>query len=747
MASDATPPQDDPDFAAKAKAKSLIGQVISERYRIDELLAMGGMGAVYRGEHTRMRKRIAIKILHPETEAHPEIVARFEREAVAGANIQHPNVAVATDFGQLDDGSFFLVLEFVRGKTLHDMMQEGAIEPRRAVKIVRQIAAGLHAAHVLGIVHRDVKPRNVMIDVDQDDLAKLIDFGLAKVEEDRLSVSTETSSPPSGRLTTEGVIFGTIAYLAPEAALGMECIDARSDLYSLGVILYEMLAGRHLFDEKDPAGLFQAHQSKLPQPLHERAPGVNVPAAIEAVAMRLLQKDPAARPATGEEVIAALDDALKAAGLEPLPATGSVMDLSTTAARLRFDRAQTVPVLRAAPKMAAAPKSTAAPKSAAAPQSFTAPVPMVDPLAGPRPAPHPPKPQAERIAMASSPHDEDHRSAVAPPPPGPARKKSAPEATTAPTAPAAKTVAKAAKTAAKAAKATAKAAAKTGMHAARGKAPPPAPRKARSSAGKIAAVVIALGIVAAAAYAILGEKSTADPAAATSADPTSMGISTEIPAASGAPQPSGGPADVLADAATDGPGADADSQVQADAGPAPEKTPFDTAASKARLLKAAKARKWSDGAAELLALADGDPAAFADPTIATATRDIAAEIEGNKGKLADPVFDALGSRLGSAGPDVLYAIAQSRGGTAAARRAAGLLGREDVIARATPAMRIAFELRFAPCDAKLKLLDRAVSEGDRRTLVVLETFGRGCFKKSASIDRAINQLKERLRKP
>src|SRR4051812_28883408 len=142
---------------------SLVGRVISGRYRIERLLGEGGMGAVYQAEHTHMRKRLAVKVLHAEMSRLPEVVARFEREAMAAAHIDHPNVATATDFGKLEDGSFFLVLEYVEGKSLRDAIAVGPLEVGRVMRILRQIAAALQRAHALGIVHRDLKPENVML--------------------------------------------------------------------------------------------------------------------------------------------------------------------------------------------------------------------------------------------------------------------------------------------------------------------------------------------------------------------------------------------------------------------------------------------------------------------------------------------------------------------------------------------------------------------------------------------------------
>ncbi|WP_437306190.1 protein kinase domain-containing protein [Sorangium sp. So ce388] len=312
------------DEAAKHRAASYLGRVISKRYRIDEVIAMGGMGAVYRGEHVHMHKRVAIKILHPDTERLPELVQRFEREAIAGAHIQHRNVATATDFGEAEDGSFFLVLEYVRGTTLHEIIRRGPMPVARAALIARQLAAALDATHAMNIVHRDLKPRNVMVVEPQGDLVKLIDFGLAKVSVDQLRRSAaapesvrmglEPESRPV-RLTTAGVIFGTIAYLAPESALGMDFVDERADLYALGLIFYEMLAGKHPFLARDPVELFNQQRSAPVPAIAEHSPGVAVPPAIEAVVRRLLEKQPRARFETAAELIAALDQACAASGI------------------------------------------------------------------------------------------------------------------------------------------------------------------------------------------------------------------------------------------------------------------------------------------------------------------------------------------------------------------------------------------------------------------------------------------------
>jgi len=290
---------------ARERAEELCGQVISGRYRIVDLLAMGGMGAVYVGEHVHMHKRVAIKILHPESEDQPEFVARFEREALVGAHVTHPNIAHATDFGKLDDGSFFLILELVEGKNLADMIKEGPMPAPRVARIAQKLAEALTVTHELGIVHRDLKPRNVML--SKNYWPKLIDFGFAKVSMGKLLTAMPKEVRPPSKLTGVGVVFGTINYLAPEAAHGMDAVDERADLYALGLMMYEMLAGKHPFDATDPVEMFNHQRMTKPPPFEARAPGIEVPTELEVIIRKLLEKDPYARIQSAAEVVAAID--------------------------------------------------------------------------------------------------------------------------------------------------------------------------------------------------------------------------------------------------------------------------------------------------------------------------------------------------------------------------------------------------------------------------------------------------------
>ncbi|HSO00277.1 MAG TPA: serine/threonine-protein kinase [Candidatus Nanopelagicales bacterium] len=297
--------------AARERAAVFIGRTLLGRYRVEELLAMGGLAAVFRATVVGNGELVAVKILHPDTEQLPELVARFQREAIAGRHIYHPNVAAVHEVVQLEDGSWCMMMEYVRGVTLRELMEQGPLPPVRAAQIAREIAVGLNAAHDMGIVHRDLKPLNVMVcppaAPGSTEVVKVIDFGLAKVPVDELRVGGDGGN----ELTQAGVVMGTMAYLAPEAALGMRAIERRSDLYALGVILYEMLAGKHPFDATSPAEMFAMHRKGFVPPIAERTPGVKVPEPLEAVARKLLEKDPDDRLPNARAVIAALDATMR----------------------------------------------------------------------------------------------------------------------------------------------------------------------------------------------------------------------------------------------------------------------------------------------------------------------------------------------------------------------------------------------------------------------------------------------------
>ena len=287
------------------------GEVIADRYRVVERLGEGGMGVVYSVEHTHMRKLFALKVLHRELLRMPEVVARFEREAVLAGSINHANVAAATDFGKLPDGSFFLILELVVGKGLRELLAEGPIPITRALPIMRGMTAGVAAAHAKGIVHRDLKPDNVML-VNRDestDFVKVLDFGIAKGDAVNEVTSAEGGAPAQP-LTKIGAVMGTPDYRSPEQALG-KAVDHRSDLYSLGVIFFELCTGEPPF-RGEAIQVLQKHlMVEAPAVPRELVAGVNVP--IAAIVAKLLAKEPDARYQSATELLAAID------GVSPRP--------------------------------------------------------------------------------------------------------------------------------------------------------------------------------------------------------------------------------------------------------------------------------------------------------------------------------------------------------------------------------------------------------------------------------------------
>jgi serine/threonine protein kinase len=291
------PPPPSSTGAGPAPGGSLVGTRFAERYQVEELLGQGAMGTVYRAEHIHMRKAVAIKVLNPEIAGLSEISARFEREAIAAGRIEHPHVAKAMDFGRMPDGGFYLVLEFVRGRPLTELLAEGPLAPVRALRITRQIAEAMVAAHQAGVVHRDLKPDNVMLAEKEDvtDFVKVLDFGVAKLE--------RTESDESSPITRFGAVLGTPEYMAPEQA-GGGTVDHRADLYAVGVMLYEMLAGNPPFTGPDAV-------SVLTQQLTEPLPHLpeTVPHGVAAIVMGLVDKDPDDRIASAAELITRIDQA------------------------------------------------------------------------------------------------------------------------------------------------------------------------------------------------------------------------------------------------------------------------------------------------------------------------------------------------------------------------------------------------------------------------------------------------------
>jgi eukaryotic-like serine/threonine-protein kinase len=267
---------------------------VAGRYRVERLLGAGGMGTVYRAEHVHMKKTVALKVMHPDLARISDIVTRFEREAIAAGRIEHPNVAAATDFGKLDDGSFYLVLEYVEGQSLREILRQGPLPVARALGIGRQIAAALRAAHAAGIVHRDLKPDNVMLmQSDGTDRVKVLDFGIAKL-------ASPDAAPDSQGITRVGVIMGTAEYMSPEQAVGQN-VDERTDLYALGVVLYEMIAGHVPFQGDGAPEVLTKQLTEAPPPL------AGAPAALSALVEQLLQKTAGDRPETAAAVLERLE--------------------------------------------------------------------------------------------------------------------------------------------------------------------------------------------------------------------------------------------------------------------------------------------------------------------------------------------------------------------------------------------------------------------------------------------------------
>src|SRR5689334_11201364 len=267
-------------------------EVLVERYQLQEPIGRGGMATIYRGHDMRMDRVVAIKVLREVYSTDPKFVTRFQREAKAASSLQHPNIVQVYDYGQ-SEGNYFIVMELVEGMDLRRYLRSrGVLAVDRAVIITHDIALGLGAAHRRQIVHRDVKPQNIL--VGHDGSIKLTDFGIASVYKD---INAE-------RLTTTGMTLGTVQYYAPEQAQG-EIVNPAADVYALGIVMYEMLTGRTPFEGDTPVAVAMQHIQDAPTPPSVYNP--NIPPALEQIILRCLEKVPEMRFRDGSTLARALE--------------------------------------------------------------------------------------------------------------------------------------------------------------------------------------------------------------------------------------------------------------------------------------------------------------------------------------------------------------------------------------------------------------------------------------------------------
>lgn len=279
----------------------MVGRTLNSRYELEKLIGTGGMADVYKARDNLLGRTVAVKVLHPQFAKDEVFVARFRQEAQAAANLNQPNIVNVYDWG-IEDGTYYLVMEYVEGRDLKDIIQQGGpLLPERAVEIAMSICLALEAAHAYGIVHRDIKPQNIIVTYDNQ--IKVMDFGIAR-------------TTGGSAMTQTGTIMGTAQYISPEQAQG-RAADPRSDLYSLGVVIYEMLTGKVPFDGDNPVSIAYKHVREDPLPPSMINPDIS--AGLEAVVMKALAKNPENRYQGAMEMYSDLERCLEGAPVYATP--------------------------------------------------------------------------------------------------------------------------------------------------------------------------------------------------------------------------------------------------------------------------------------------------------------------------------------------------------------------------------------------------------------------------------------------
>lgn len=413
---------DTEELPPSGEQDAMIGQTLDGRYRIEARLGEGGLGCVYRAQHLKLDRAVAVKVLRADLRSVEALHQRFEREVRTLSSLTHPNIVTITDYGQVG-GVPYLVMELAEGTELGALVSAG-LPSRRVLGIVRQILSSLAYAHARDVVHRDLKPANVIVRElpDGRDHTVVLDFGLAKFVGDGAVAAGEVD------LTRSGLIVGTPAYLAPEMlGSGSRRADVRSDLYAVGLVLFELLTGRRPFLADDPAEMLRAHLVMPPPTLAEAAPGAWVDPGLEAIIARALAKTPAERFGSAREMLDALD-ALPpepmgrsrrpaSRGEEPTvrAASGSEDLVKTSVARPRPAAPRRVPIWVSVPIVLALGLSVwaigawsssapvALPAVPSVPSALEAhvPAPHVEPAVAPAPTPEPPELPATPEELAS----------------------------------------------------------------------------------------------------------------------------------------------------------------------------------------------------------------------------------------------------------------------------------------------------------------------------------------------------------
>jgi serine/threonine protein kinase len=299
-------------------------EILNGQFKVMEKIGTGGMGSVYKANQLAMNRLVAVKILHPKLANRRDLVSRFRREAKAMSHLSHPNTVKVLLYGELEDGSLYIVMEHLEGRNLNQTVRaEGPLPVERALPILIQVCGALEEAHRSGIVHRDLKPENIFLcnQAGLSDFPKVLDFGLAKVTEREMR-------PGSIILTQEGMVFGTPEFMSPEQAQGRSLTPA-SDIYSLAVILYELLTGKLPFDARTPIEFLSLHVTAPPIALGQRVPGKSFPPGLEHVLAKALAKKPEDRYGSAAEFAGALEpfapgskmsSVVPGASMSPLPA-------------------------------------------------------------------------------------------------------------------------------------------------------------------------------------------------------------------------------------------------------------------------------------------------------------------------------------------------------------------------------------------------------------------------------------------